>query len=79
MTELRQENKQCSEFFTLLALCHTVMSEQKDGMLNSVYEVRHPFIPKITEYKTLNYNSYTQWCTTSSRTASVLLTHIENM
>lgn len=40
LDEVRMDNKDVQEFFRLLALCHTVMPEEKDGKpsLKTFYE-----------------------------------------
>lgn len=40
LEQVQQNNKEVHEFFTLLALCHTVMSEEKNGRLE--YQAQSP-------------------------------------
>jgi magnesium-transporting ATPase (P-type) len=40
LDDINSGNKHVQEFFRLLALCHTVMSEEKDGKLE--YQAQSP-------------------------------------
>ena len=43
MTEIEKSNPHFEEFFILLALCHTVMPEEKEGMLTPEEQIKCTF------------------------------------
>ena len=40
ITEIHANNEHCNRFFTLLCVCHTVMAEEKNGILT--YQAQSP-------------------------------------